>query len=169
MIPAWLQGVLAFAGFAVVVSQIIARWGARAQRQDTDGRTIDEAARAVQRHDVTDAKTDQSLATLTKGFERMEAKIDRLAEGHAESREARVRTDAEIASLRETDARVEARLDALDARITRVDEAHTGARHALREEIQRWVSVGISDALEILRTMTDREAPRAGPRAPRGK
>lgn len=167
IVPEWAVGIAATAlagalSWAVVV-------GRRAQRQDTDGRTIDEASRAAQRHEVADATVGQQLSTIARGVERMEARLDRLAEGHAESREARVRTDAEVASLREADVRTDARLDAIDARITRVDEVHTAARHALREEIQRWVSTGITDALEILRTMIDREAPRAGPRAPRGK
>ena len=151
--PPWLQVVLAVASFAVVVSQIIARWGARAQRQDTDGATITDAARAVQRHDVTDATLSQSIAAVTSGLARMESKIDRLSEGHAEAREARVRMEAEREADRDRLARIEARLDAADARITRVDESHTTARHVLRGEIQGWVTAGVRDALELLRTL----------------
>lgn len=151
--PAWLQGVLALAGFAVVVSQIIARWGGRAQRQDTDGRVLDDTARAAQRHEVADASLSQSIASLASVVARMESKIDRLSEGHAEGREARVRMEAEREADRDRLTRMEARLDAADARISRVDESHTTARHALRTEIQGWVTAGIADALELLRTL----------------
>ena len=153
IVPEWVVGLVASAiigalGWAVVV-------GRRAQRQDTDDAAVGDAARAVQRHDVTDATMAQTITTIARGVERMEARLDRLAEGHAETREARVRADAELASLRETQARAEARLDAIDARISRVDESHTTARHALRTEIQGWVTAGVADAIGILRTLVD--------------
>lgn len=167
IVPEWVIGLVASAvigalGWAVVV-------GRRAQRQDTDGAAVGDAARAVQRHEVTDATMSQTITTIARGVERMEARLDRLAEGHAESREARVRTDAEVAALRESNARTEARLDAIDARISRVDESHTTARHALRTEIQGWVTAGISDAMEVLRVLaTTRDGGAdARPRAPR--
>lgn len=164
IVPEWVVGLVASAivgalGWAVVV-------GRRAQRQDHDGAVASDASRAVQRHEVTDATMSQTITTIARGVERMEARLDRLAEGHAESREARVRTDAEVAALRESDVRTEARLDAIDARITRVDEAQTAARHEMRAEMQRWVSTGIGDALEILRALVS--AATAATAAPKG-
>lgn len=104
---------------------------------------------ATRREGANDVTTSSLAASLT----RMEAKLDALASGHAEGREARVRIDAELAAVRENAAAVVARLDGLDARITRVDEQHVAARHALRGEIQGWVSTGIGDALDILRAL----------------
>ena len=151
--PAWLQGLLALAGFVVVVGQIVARWGGRAARQDVDAAALTDAARAVQRHETADATMSQTITTIARGVERMEARLDRLAEGHAEAREARVRTDGEVAALRESHARHEAEVAALRAEIRRVDESQTAARHALRGEIQSWVHSGIGDALKILDTL----------------
>ena len=114
---------------------------------------------ATRREGATEVTTSQLATTLA----RIEARLDTLASGHAEGREARVRIDAELAAVRENAAAVVARLDGLDARITRVDEQHTAARHALRGEIQGWVSTGIGDALDILRALVPGggSAPRA--------
>jgi hypothetical protein len=97
--------------------------------------------------------SDVTTASLAASLARIEARLDTLASGHAEGREARVRIDAELAAVRESAAAVVARLDGLDARINRVDEQHVAARHALRSEIQGWVSTGIGDALDILRAL----------------
>jgi len=148
--PAWLQGVLALAGLVVVVSQIIARWGGRAQRQDTDGRVLDDAARAVQRHDVTDATMSSTLSTIARGVERMEARLDRLAEGHAETREARVRSDGEMARLRDELTRLRAQYEAQAAQLADIDRRQDAARHALRGEIQGWVTSGVERVIELL-------------------
>lgn len=104
---------------------------------------------ATRREGASEVTTSQLATTLA----RIEARLDTLASGHAEGREARVRIDAELAAVREHVAAVVARLDGQEARITRVDEQHTTARHALRGEIQGWVSTGIGDALEILRAL----------------
>lgn len=147
----WLPGVLL--GVVLAVVSWIASGARRAQRQDTDGRVLDDTARAAQRHDVADASLSQSIASLASVVARMESKIDRLSEGHAEGREARVRMETEREADRDRLARIEARLDAAESRVTRVDESHTSARHALRTEIQGWVTAGITDALELLRTL----------------
>lgn len=97
--------------------------------------------------------SDVTTASLATSLARMESKLDTLTAGHAEGREARVRIDAELSAMREAHAAAVARLDGLDARITRVDESHVAGRHALRGEIQGWVSTGIGDALEILRAL----------------
>lgn len=151
--PAWLQIALGVASLVVVLSQVIARWGGRAARQDVDAAALTDAARAVQRHETSDATMSQTITTIARGVERMEARLDRLAEGHAEAREARVRTDGEVAALRESHARHEVEVAALRAEIRRVDESQTAARHALRGEIQSWVHSGIGDALKILDTL----------------
>jgi hypothetical protein len=104
---------------------------------------------ATRREGASEVTTSQLATTLA----RIEARLDTLASGHAEGREARVRIDAELAAVREHVAAVVARLDGIDARVTRVDEQHTTARHALRGEIQGWVSTGIGDALDILRAL----------------
>ena len=104
---------------------------------------------ATRREGASEVTTSQLATTLA----RIEARLDTLASGHAEGREARVRIDAELAAVREHAAAMVARLDGIDARVTRVDEQHTTARHALRGEIQGWVSTGIGDALDILRAL----------------
>jgi hypothetical protein len=104
---------------------------------------------ATRREGASEVTTSQLATTLA----RIEARLDALASGHAEGREARVRIDAELAAVREHAAAMVARLDGIDARVTRVDEQHTTARHALRGEIQGWVSTGIGDALDILRAL----------------
>lgn len=104
---------------------------------------------AQRREGVSDAQ----VVTFGTTLSRMESKLDALAAGHAESREARVRQDAELSALRESHARHEAEVAALRGEIRRVDESHTTARHTLRTEIQGWVSAGISDALELLRAL----------------
>ena len=106
-------------------------------------------AAATKREGASEVTTSQLAVTLG----RIESQIQALAAGHAESREGRIADRAEIQSLREHGAGRDARLDALEVRITRVDEAHTTARHALRAEIQGWVSTGITDALELLRAL----------------
>lgn len=104
---------------------------------------------ATRREGASEVTTSQLSAQLS----RIESRLDALASGHAEGREARVRQDAEMSAQREHTAAIVARLDGIDARITRVDEQHTAARHALRGEIQGWVSTGIGDALDILRAL----------------
>lgn len=161
--PAWLQGALAVAAFVVTASAIVARWGGRAARQDGAERTLDRAADATARHDVVDATMAATLAQLSRSLDRMEGKLDSLAAGHAKTREARVRHEAELHSLAQQGAARDARLDALEARVSRVDETQTAARHALRGEIQGWVSAGIGDALDLLRALIPGggDAPRA--------
>lgn len=94
---------------------------------------------------------DVTTASLAASLARMESKLDALTSGLADTREARVRIDAELAAMREANAARDARIEALEARVSRVDESHTLARHALRTEIQGWVTAGVSDALDVLR------------------
>ena len=154
--PPWLQAVTTVTMVALALAAIVARWGGRAQRQDTDGRVLERAADATQRHDVTDATMAQAMATLARGFERMEAKIDRLAEGHAETREASVRHESERAADRERIARMEGELASLRGEIRRVDDQQTSARHALRNEIHSWITAGVDRLVTLLAEIAKR-------------
>lgn len=151
-----LQAALGLTTLVLALSAIISRWGGRAQRQDTDGRVLDRAADATQRHDVTDATMAQAMATLARGFDRMEGKIDRLAEGHAETREASVRHESERAADRERIARMEGELASLRGEIRRVDDQQTSARHALRNEIHSWITAGVDRLVTLLAEIAKR-------------
>lgn len=182
--PGWLQGLLGVAGLAVIVSQIIARWGGRAARQDIDGRTVEKTVDTVHQHAVVDATLSSTISGIARGVERMEQRLDRLAEGHAEIRETSVRHETERTGDRDRITRVEADMSSLRAEVRRVDEAQSGARHALRAELHGLTPlVDIADAIkaqsaastkaaeamaEAVRLLSAREVGRASARAPRG-
>ena len=160
--PGWLQIALGVASLVVVAGQIVARWGGRAARQDVDGRAIERTTDAVQRHETTDATLAQSIDSLASIVSKMDAKLDRALVDITAAKVDHAAAVARAESDRDRIAKIEARIEAQDAHITRVDEAQTAARHALRGEIHGWVHSGITDALKILETLAT-----GGYRAPR--
>lgn len=133
--PPWLQAVLASAAVLATYSAIVARWGGRAQRQDTDGRVLERTADAAQRHDVTDATMSTTLRTLNDTVSKMSTTLDAVAAkigAHdVAAAEARAKAEAE----RDRVTRVEAQVNDLASRVIDVDHRQTEARHTLRAEI----------------------------------
>jgi septation ring formation regulator EzrA len=133
--PGWLQAVVALTGVVVMLSQISARWGGRAQKQDTDGRVLERTADATQRHDVTDATMSATLRTLIDTVSKMSTTLDAVAAkigAHdVAAAEARAKADAE----RDRVTRVEAQVTDLASRLIDVDHRQTEARHSLRAEM----------------------------------
>jgi hypothetical protein len=133
--PPWLQAVLASAAVLATYSAIVARWGGRAQRQDTDGRVLERTADAAQRHDVTDATMSTTLRTLIDTVSKMSTTLDAVAAkigAHdVAAAEARAKADAE----RDRVTRVEAQVNDLASRVLDVDHRQTEARHTLRAEM----------------------------------
>jgi septation ring formation regulator EzrA len=130
-----LQIALGVASLVVVLSQIVARWGGRAQRQESDGRVLERTADATQRHDVTDATMSTTLRTLIDTVSKMSTTLDAVAAkigAHdVAAAEARVKADAE----RDRVTRVEAQVTDLASRVIDVDHRQTEARHTLRAEM----------------------------------
>lgn len=175
-----LQIALGVASLAVVLSQIVARWGGRAQRQESDGRVLERTADATQRHDVTDATLASSLSAITAAVGKIDSKLDRLTEDHRETRETSVRHEAERTADRDRIARIEADNASLRAEMRDLDQRHINARHELRNSLHgpnavtevvaaiKAQSEATTRAVEaivaVARSLT--EAPRA-PRPPR--
>jgi hypothetical protein len=149
----WLPGVLL--GVVLAVVSWVVSGARRAQRQDTDGRVLDDTARATQRHVVTVASLSQSIESLASVVGKMDAKLDRALGDINAAKVEHAAAAARAENDRDRLARIEADHVSLRAEIRRVDESHTTARHALRTEIQGWVTAGVADAIGILRTLVD--------------
>lgn len=155
--PSWLQAVLGAATVLAAYSAIIARWGGRAQRQDTDGRVLERVESAAQRHDVTDATLGGALKSLSDAVGNLDRKLDALATkiGNHEvlAAEARVKADGDRAQI----ARLETQIADLGARIADVDQRQNDARHAQTNAIAATIA-GIARA-EVERIMAERRRP----------
>jgi len=130
-----LQIALGVASLVVVLSQIVARWGGRAQRQESDGRVLERVEGAAQSHAVTGATLSATLQTLTDTVSKMSATLDGVASKMSVHdvavAEARVKADAD----RDRVTRLEAQVTDSAARLVDVDHRQTEARHTLRAEM----------------------------------
>lgn len=133
--PPWLQGVLGLAGLAVILSQIVARWGGRAQRQESDGRVLERVEGAAQSQAVTGATLASSLGALADAVGKVDKKLDKLTDDHRETRETSVRHEAERAADRERIARLEADNASLRGELRAVDDRQTARSHQLRNDL----------------------------------
>lgn len=133
--PSWLQAVIALTGVVVMLSQIVARWGGRAQRQDTDGRALERVEGATRQHDVTGATLSSLLTSLADGVSKLDKKLDKLTDDHHETREQSVRLNAERVGDRERIVRLEADNASLRAEMRDMDQRHIDARHDLRNQL----------------------------------
>lgn len=151
-----LQAALGLTTVALALSAIIARWGGRAQRQESDGRVLERAADATQRHDVTDATMSSTLRTLTDVVAKMDGKLDAMVAriGAHEVTAAGERAKAE--AERDRIARLEAQAAQLSERIADVDRRQDSARHALRGEIQAWATAGVDRVATLLAEIAKR-------------
>jgi predicted nucleic acid-binding Zn-ribbon protein len=173
-----------------MLSQISARWGGRAQKQDTDGRVLERTADATQRAEVVDATMGSALKTLTDAVTKMDKTVEGLASKLGAHdvlvAEVRVKADADRGLL----TRLETEVAALRGEMRRADEAQTNARHDLRDSIhgmhpiadlaaaitaQSAATVRAADAAaqsaeaarDVARMLSEREVPRAS--RPRGR
>jgi|APGre2960657404_1045060.scaffolds.fasta_scaffold00153_25 chromosome segregation ATPase len=130
-----LQIALGVASLVVVLSQIVARWGGRAQRQESDGRVLERVEGAAQSQAVTGATLSATLQTLTDTVSKMSATLDGVASKMSVHdvavAEARVKADAD----RDRVTRLEAQVTDSAARLVDVDHRQTEARHTLRAEM----------------------------------
>lgn len=130
-----LQIALGVASLAVVLSQIVARWGGRAQRQESDGRVLERVEGAAQSQAVTGATLASSLGALADAVGKVDKKLDKLTEDHRETRETSVRHEAERAADRDRLARLEADNASIRAEMRDLDQRHINARHDLRDSL----------------------------------
>ncbi len=130
-----LQIALGVASLAVVLSQIVARWGGRAQRQESDGRVLERVEGAAQSQALTGATLSATLQTLTETVSKMSATLDgvasRMGVHDVAVAEARVKADAD----RDRVTRLESQITDIAARLVDVDHRQTEARHMLRAEM----------------------------------
>jgi hypothetical protein len=130
-----LQIALGVASLAVVLSQIVARWGGRAQRQESDGRVLERVEGAAQSQALTGATLSATLHTLTETVAKMHATLDGVASKmgvhDVAVAEARVKADAD----RDRVTRLEAQVTDAAARLVDVDHRQTEARHTLLAEM----------------------------------
>lgn len=148
--PPWLQGVLGIVSVAAVLFAFIARWGGRAQRQDTDGRTLERAADATQRHDVTDATMSSTLRMLTEAVTKMDGKLDTALSRIGAHEVAAASDRAKAEGERDRVTRLETLTAQLAAMIADVDRRQDVARHNLRNEIHSWVGAGVDRLVTLL-------------------
>jgi uncharacterized phage infection (PIP) family protein YhgE len=172
--PPWAQWVvgtiLSLSALVIALGDRIGRWGGRAQRQESDGRVLERTADATQRAEVVDATMSSSLRALTEIVGKMDNKLDKLGADITDEKIASADARARAEGDRERLARAEARLDACEARITRVDEQHTAritrvdeqqtqARHALRNEMHGPGALSdVADAIKAQSEATARAA-----------
>jgi predicted nuclease with TOPRIM domain len=130
-----LQIALGVASLVVVLSQIVARWGGRAQRQESDGRVLERVEGAAQTQAVTGATLASSLSAITAAVGKIDSKLDRLTEDHRETRETSVRHEAERTADRDRIARLEADNASLRAELRAVDDRQTARSHQLRNDL----------------------------------
>lgn len=130
-----LQIALGVASLAVVLSQLVARWGGRAQRQESDGRVLERVEGAAQSQAVTGATLSATLQTLTETVSKMSVTLDGVASKMSlhdvAVAEGRVKADAD----RDRVTRLEAQVTDAAARLVDVDHRQTEARHTLRAEM----------------------------------
>lgn len=133
--PPWLQAVLGAVTVLASYSAIIARWGGRAQRQDSDGRVLERVEGAAQSQAVTGATLASSLGALADAVGKVDKKLDKLTDDHRETRETSVRHEAERAADRERIARLEADNASLRGELRAVDDRQTARSHQLRNDL----------------------------------
>ena len=112
-----LQIALGVSALAVSLAAIVARWGGRAQRQESDGRVLERTADAAQRHDVTDATMSSTLRMLTEAVTKMDGKLD-TALSRIGAHEVTAASDRAKAEAERDRAEAAAEREALDAQTT---------------------------------------------------
>lgn len=172
--PGWLSAILGVSALALTVSQIVARWGGRATRQDVDARTVEETARAVHRHEVADTATEGALKSLANSLVKLDGKLDQALSVLSQQQVAHAEMRTEARADRDRLARLEAESVSLRKEIHDVDERQSTARHALRGEIHSGVATGFGDGLKILTELVheirkDRKRDRKRDDAPKKK
>lgn len=147
-----LQIALGVASLVVVLSQIVARWGGRAQRQESDGRVLERVEGAAQSQAVTGATLSATLQTLTDTVSKMSITLDGVASkmgAHDVAvAEARVKADAD----RDRVTRLEAQVTDAAARLVDVDHRQTEARHTLRAEMHTAMAALRAEVINAPRT-----------------
>ena len=147
-----LQIALGVASLVVVLSQIVARWGGRAQRQESDGRVLERVEGAAQSQAVTGATLSATLQTLTDTVSKMSITLDGVASkmgAHDVAvAEARVKADAD----RDRVTRLEAQVTDAAARLVDADHRQTEARHALRAEMHTAMAALRAEVINAPRT-----------------
>ena len=151
-----LQIALGVASLAVVLSQIVARWGGRAQRQESDGRVLERVEGAAQSQAVTGATLASSLGALADAVSKVDKKLDKLTEDHHETRETSVRHEAERAADRDRIARIEADNASLRAELRAVDDRQTARSHQLRNDLHG--PTAVSEVVAAIKSQSEATA-----------